>query len=316
MAGALHHFDQHGRFGGISLQWVTTQFNRESVLFRHAEDVKWSPFTKPIREAGKRLTPGSVALLAAVAVIVVGGVGGVASPTSPIQGVLVVQGALVALAALWVYRGGYDPVSAFGWKSASVRGWLGAFLAVAGGWVLTIQLATLQHMLFPFPEELLEQFRDLFAGLEDLPYWQVLVLIGLLPAVVEEHLCRGLMLRGLEDKSSNWRGIVVVAVIFAVLHLNPYRLLPTFALGLLLGYIAIQTRSIYPAILGHFMNNAASVSVCECEEQLSGVGWVAGDEAASMPWWWLAGGIVLFALGVTVLRTLSREESTPDTQGG
>ncbi len=38
----------------LALHWVTVQFNRESVLFRHAEDVKWSPFTKPIRVPGKK----------------------------------------------------------------------------------------------------------------------------------------------------------------------------------------------------------------------------------------------------------------------
>lgn len=238
-----------------------------------------------------------------------------AGAASPVQGVLIVQGALVALAALWVYRGGYDPAVAFGWKAASARAWLGAFLAVAGGWVLTIQLATLQHMFFPFPEEMLEQFRDLFAGLDDLPFWQGIVLIAVLPAVVEEHLCRGLMLRGLEDKSGNWRGIVVVALIFAILHLNPYRLLPTFGLGLLLGYIAIQTRSIFPAILGHFINNAASVTVYQYEEQMTAWGW-ASDEAAWVPWPWLIAGAVLFAIGVVLLRTLPSSESGQRTVVG
>lgn len=81
----------------LALRWVTIQFNRESVLFRHAEDVKWSPFTKPIRESGKVLTPAAVAVLSAVAVIVVGGAGTFAKPETPFQGILIVQAALAGL---------------------------------------------------------------------------------------------------------------------------------------------------------------------------------------------------------------------------
>lgn len=288
----------------LSLHWVTVQFKKESVLFRHAEDVKWSPFKKPIREIGKKLNAGSVWLLAAVSVILVGAVGGIASPTSPIQGILVVQGALVALTALWVYQGGYDPVVSLGWRLPSIKSWIAVILAVAGGWVVTIELATLQHMFFPFPDDMIEQFTDLFKALEELPVWQGILLIALLPAVVEEHLCRGLMLRGLERKSGNWPAIILVAAIFAFLHLNPYRFLPTFALGILLGYIAIQTGSIYPAILGHFMNNAASVLVYQYEEWFTANGWAATDDASWVPLPWLVGGAVLLIGGLLILRSV------------
>ncbi len=286
----------------LSLHWVTLQFNRESVLFRHAEDVKWTPFRKPVREPGKRLSSGAVALLAAVAIIVVGGVGGMAQADNPLAGVLVVQISLALLAALWVYQGGYDPIAAFGWTPPGMRNLLASVLAVAGGWILTIELATLQHMLFPFPEELLQQFTDLFGALEDQPLWLALGIIALLPAVVEEHLCRGLMLRGLDRESGKWTAILVVALIFAILHLNPYRFLPTFALGVLLGFLAVRTGSIFPAILGHFMNNAASMIVFRFEEWFAAQGWAAADDAAWVPWPWLFGGLLLLAAGLSLLK--------------
>ncbi len=89
--------------------------------------------------------------------------------------------------------------------------WLAVILAVTGGWVMTVELATLQHMFFPFPEDMVKQFTDLFSGLDDIPTWQALLLIAVLPAFVEEHLCRGLMLRGLTKNTGIWPGIIVVA---------------------------------------------------------------------------------------------------------
>ncbi|MCB9358007.1 MAG: CPBP family intramembrane metalloprotease [Calditrichaeota bacterium] len=287
----------------LSLHWVTVQFNRESVLFRHAEDVKWSPFRKPVQVSGKRLAPGAVGLLAALAIILVGSMGTIASPENPLSGVYIVQFALAALAGLWVYQGGYDPVAAFGWKPPGARNLLAALLAVCGGWVLTIELATLQHMFFPFPEDLLKQFTDLFGELESLPTWQAIAIIALIPAVVEEHLCRGLMLRGLERETGKWSAILLVAAVFAILHLNPYRLLPTFALGVLLGYLAVRTGSIYPAILGHFVNNAFSALVFRYEEWFVSHGWAAGDEAAWVPASWLLGGLLFLGVGLALLRS-------------
>ncbi len=285
----------------LSLRWVTQQFNRESVLFRHAEDVKWSPFTKPVREVGKVLTPTGVAMLTAVAVIVVGIAGGLAKVDSPFEGILIVQGALALLSALWVYKGGFDPVPSFGWRMPAPISWLAVVLAVAGGWVLTVELATLQHMFFPFPEDMIKQFTDLFSGLDEIPTWQALLLIAVLPAFVEEHLCRGLMLRGITKSSGMWPGIITVALIFAFLHLNPYRLLPTFSLGILLGYIAIRTNSIFPAILGHFMNNSASVLIFRFEDWFEKMGWAASEDAAWVPWPWLFIGTALLLAGLVLL---------------
>jgi sodium transport system permease protein len=121
-----------GALAMLALRWVTIQFNRESVLFRHAEDVKWSMFTKPVREVGKVLTPTAVALLSAVAVIVVGGAGSFASPEVPFSAILVVQAALAGLAAVWVYRGGYDPVPAFGWRKPALMSFPAVLIALMG----------------------------------------------------------------------------------------------------------------------------------------------------------------------------------------
>lgn len=296
----------------LSLYWVTVQFNRESVLFRHAEDVKWSLFTSPIREAGKILTPAGVALLSAVAVIVVGMSGGFASADAPFKGILVVQGALAALAAIWVYQGGFDPVPSFAWHMPKRISWLAVVLSVLGGWILTIELATLQHQFFPFPEDMIKQFSDLFSGLESIPIWQALLLIAVLPAVVEEHLCRGLMLRGLLRTTGIWPSIILVAMIFAFLHLNPYRLLPTFGLGILLGYIAVRTNSIFPAILGHFINNSMSVVVYKFGDWFTEMGWSAAEDAAWVPWPWLLIGTALLIAGLALLPRLATDVASKD----
>ncbi len=77
------------------------------------------------------------------------------------------------------------------------------------------------------------------------------------PAVCEELLCRGTLLSGLKRSLGPGAAAVVSAFLFAALHLNPYRFLPQFALGIALAALTLRTRSIGPAILLHAGHNAA-----------------------------------------------------------
>ena len=45
------------------------------------------------------------------------------------------------------------------------------------------------------------------------------------------------------------------ALLFALFHLNPWQLGPTFLLGLLLGYVRLRTGSLLAAIFTHALHN-------------------------------------------------------------
>lgn len=89
-----------------------------------------------------------------------------------------------------------------------------------------------------------------------------LLMIAILPAVGEELLFRGVILRFLKD----WTGKIHLAVflsafIFSSLHFQFYGFLPRFLLGVLLGYMFVWSGSLWVPILVHFINNAAAVLV-------------------------------------------------------
>lgn len=73
--------------------------------------------------------------------------------------------------------------------------------------------------------------------------------------VLEELLCRGIMLDGLLQNRRPSTAIVWSAALFAVLHLNPWQGVPAFILGLFLGWVYWKTRSLLPCILIHALNN-------------------------------------------------------------
>jgi hypothetical protein len=69
------------------------------------------------------------------------------------------------------------------------------------------------------------------------------------------------MLQGLKSRLSPAGAIVTSAALFGLFHLDIYRVIPATMLGILLGYLAHETRSVLPAMLAHFCNNAILVTL-------------------------------------------------------
>lgn len=80
---------------------------------------------------------------------------------------------------------------------------------------------------------------------------------AMLPGFFEEFTHRGMLLKGLGD---NVHGAVIMsALFFALMHQNILQTGYTFAGGIIFGYLAIYTGSIFPAMFAHFLNNLISV---------------------------------------------------------
>lgn len=81
-------------------------------------------------------------------------------------------------------------------------------------------------------------------------------IIGLLAPLVEELVFRGAILRALlRWKSNPWIGIVISAVMFSAIHMNPAQMPHAFLIGLLLGWMYYRTDSIVPGVVYHWVNN-------------------------------------------------------------
>lgn len=77
-------------------------------------------------------------------------------------------------------------------------------------------------------------------------------------AICEEFLFRGVVQRSLE-RLGTVKAILIAAFLFGLMHLDFQRLLGTFLLGALIGFIVSRTNSLFSGMLAHFTNNAAAV---------------------------------------------------------
>lgn len=82
--------------------------------------------------------------------------------------------------------------------------------------------------------------------------------VAILPAIFEELLVRGAMLKML-SKYGNMVAMCITAICFALLHQNLQQGIFAFFMGIVLAYIALKTKSLLPTMTIHFLNNFASV---------------------------------------------------------
>lgn len=84
------------------------------------------------------------------------------------------------------------------------------------------------------------------------------IFMGIAPAIMEEIIFRGMVLRGLSGLGK-WKAVLISAAAFTMTHMNPSQTVHQFFLGIILGLIAWETGSILAPMLIHFINNALAV---------------------------------------------------------
>lgn len=86
-----------------------------------------------------------------------------------------------------------------------------------------------------------------------------ILIIGVTPAICEEMLHRGLMLRAYERRGT-YRAVFITALFFGFFHFDITNFFGTAFLGMVIAYYVVRTNSIFAGMLAHFLNN----SLAEC----------------------------------------------------
>ena len=157
--------------------------------------------------------------------------------------------------------------------------------------VLVDELDRLIAMIFPLPENVVRGMEFLAFGT---PVEALLVILGavLLAPLVEEIVFRGFFQGQLEQGYRDpTKAILFSSLLFTILHFNPWWSLQIYLLGMVLGYLAWRTGSIWPSLLIHAINNSLALWFANAPEE--SFAWYAPNGHVS-PLWLLAAGILVY----------------------
>jgi membrane protease YdiL (CAAX protease family) len=90
-----------------------------------------------------------------------------------------------------------------------------------------------------------------------------ILLVGIIGPMAEEIFFRGFVLPGLVKKFGIIWALVISSVVFGLFHIDPGTIVPTFTLGLALGWVYIKTGSIWPAMFAHGLHNTVAVLIAK-----------------------------------------------------
>jgi sodium transport system permease protein len=193
----------------------------------------------------------------------------------------------------------------------TVTSFFAAICLGASTWVLAIAWSRVQQMFLPIDPNVAGEFVRLEQFIFGAPLPLLLLAFAVTPAIVEEVFFRGFALSGLRSTLGAIGAVLVTSLAFAMFHQSVHRLLITFALGVVLGLLAVRSGAIWPAMIAHLMHNGMSVLAVQdsaVARTVQGWGFPTPNELGAgvgIPTLWLVGAAALTGLGI-VLACLSR----------
>ena len=139
-------------------------------------------------------------------------------------------------------------------KKPKWRKTFGVLLMWVSSYALMIPVT--MSMAYFFPEEMFVVSEGLNEVIYSVPFILSVFISSVMPAVCEEALHRGFILKSFQSKWKNkWFLSLLMGIIFGLFHGSVWRFLPTAVLGGVLTYIMLETENMFYPALFHFTNN-------------------------------------------------------------
>lgn len=164
--------------------------------------------------------------------------------------------AVLVPSLLWLRLRGIPLRRGLGLRRPDGRNLIAAVLVGGGGFYLVAAVVeAAQEWIAPLPPAVKRQLHELILppGGER-PLLVDVVILAVLPALCEETLFRGVLLRSLR-RFGPTAAVLGAGIFFGLFHGSPWRIAPTASLGILMGIVAWRARSLWPAVVVHLVNN-------------------------------------------------------------
>lgn len=250
----------------VLIIWILAKmYDSENVLFNDGfQSFKLFEKRSEIKEG---TVPGTGDLLLGVVVLflLIMYLGTAVSVRSPFGGTVVNQLLILAVPLLAVWYMKSDVKTLFSLRMPSPKSMLGGVLLYIGTFWLMLVVSAGLAKLFP------ESVQNLELSFEEIlkqPFFLILLVTAVMPAIGEELFFRGFLCGSLRYRHGAFWGILLSSLIFGAFHMSLVKLLPTAMLGVCFAYIGYASGSIFIGMFLHFLNNLVSMVSMEYPAQV------------------------------------------------
>lgn len=106
-----------------------------------------------------------------------------------------------------------------------------------------------------------EFMKEIFRGSRSQTGVSTFILMVIAGPILEELIFRGIILDGLLSKYTPLKSILISSLLFGLVHLNPWQFVTGFMIGIFMGWVYYNIRSVLPTIIIHAAGNLVVFSV-------------------------------------------------------
>jgi sodium transport system permease protein len=219
-----------------------------------------------------------------------------------------------------------DLASGFRLRPAPVGAFVGAIVLGVSLWPFAHEILVWlsQYEVIEFDPRTMAAAKELLGQIQHVSPALLVVTLGVVPAVCEEFFFRGYLLSALRNSMSATRAVLLSSILFGLFHLvatdrlHFERLVPSTALGLVLGWLCVRCGSALPGMLLHAIHNSLLLVAAHFQKQLIDWGWGLNEttdiQSAGLPTSWLVTATIGTAVGaaLVVLTTSKLGRSNAD----
>lgn len=242
----------------LALVLLAKLFNSEEILFGSGKEFAILQRRYNITK-GTLPTPSDSLIIYVVGLLGLIYIGSLLQVKLGFLGIALTQGVVIAIPLLFGWYIKTDFKKALSLNKPKLTHTIGAIVLWIG---MFFFIQGITSIILIFAPEMLELNEELAKAISHPNFLINIFVVAMLPAVCEEVLFRGMIYKGLENGGKHpRRAIILSGILFGIMHLDFFRMLPTALLGIGLAYIVYASGSIFLAMLVHFLNNGIVVVV-------------------------------------------------------
>ena len=203
---------------------------------------------------------------------------------------LILEILTIAPALIFVGRKHAPAVEVFRFRPIGLKLAAASLVVGIGLSVVTDELDRLVELILPMPEEIRRSLEQTMTFHSAAGLAVLILAVVVVASIAEEMLFRGFLQGALERKTDVTKAVLLTAFIFTLLHFNPWWLVDILIAGVFLGVMSWKSRSIWPGVIVHAVNNGLGIVFVHVDENR--MGWYLIGKHVSPVWVVLGMGII------------------------
>ncbi len=294
-------------YGMLAVVLLGRIYNSEAILFGDGSTSVQIFEKRSNMIKGGVPTFGDVWLILAVTLVAMIYIGGAIQLKLGYYGVLGTQFIILIIPMIYVLYTKKSVKETFRIRKCRLKDFLGGIFMICGTVLMGMIITAISGAIFKESSVELAESMDYLLG-DD--FFKTILVVAVAPAICEELMFRGFVFSSLEAKLDCKKAIFIGAVIFGAYHMNIVQFFTTAFIGGVICYVSYRSKSIFPGMIMHFLNNAFSCVNMYYPDVAKKIVPILGKEYLSMADLVIVAfiGYVLISVGVYILNYKKKEK--------